>query len=69
MRRFIFRSFRASMAVRAMMTPAFMSRVPGPLIFSADSRQGILARVPMGHTVSRWPSRRMGLGMDLRSDL
>ena len=59
MGRFIFRVRRAAMAVRAMTTPAFMSRVPGPEIFSGDRRQGIWARVPRGQTVSRWPRMRM----------
>ena len=35
----------------------FMSSTPGPKIFPSASRQGIVASVPMGQTVSRCPSR------------
>ena len=51
----------ARMAARAMATPAFMSRIPGPKKRPSRLRQGMVPSVPRGQTVSRWPSSRMGL--------
>ena len=53
-------SWRASIAVNPIATPAFMSRTPGPHARPCAMRKGIRDSVPKGQTVSRWPRSRMG---------
>ncbi len=55
--------------MRAMTTPAFMSRTPGPESLPSllsPFFHGMDLRVPWGQTVSRWPRIRMGLRFEVR---
>jgi len=46
-----------AVAAMAWTTPTFMSKTPGPRSASPSWLHGIRSSVPIGHTVSRWPSR------------
>src|SRR5204863_427327 len=53
-------SWRARKAATMSATPLFMSKMPGPKARRASTRNGRLASVPCGQTVSTWPSSRTG---------
>ena len=50
----------AATAASASAIPAFMSNVPGPWSRSPSRWSGIRSSVPIGQTVSKWPSSSTG---------